>query len=175
MKQHAGRISVDKLARAIAKVHAMSMEQKVELVNEIKQEQPNMLASCLVQQRFGASMESLDVLLNILLVCFQAMRESGHIWPLITEDEQERQLSRLVGSVLFSENLTDPTLADAARSDYVANHPEAPLFAFVVNEMRQWLLQQARYGAETESDKYFMMAAVNFVNCIAHAPCTERA
>lgn len=172
MKKHASRISVDKLARVIAKVRAMSMEQKVELVNKIKEEQPNMLASCLVQQRLGASMESVDVLLNILLVCFQAMKESGHIWPLITEDEQERQLSRLVGSVLFSENLSDPNLADAARSDYVANHPEAPLLAFVVNEMRHWLLELA--GAEAESDKYVMMAAVNFVNCIAHTRCPER-
>lgn len=162
-------ISTEQLATAINKVRSMSLSQKASLIDEIFQQQPNLLASCLVQQRFGVSEHKVEFLLNILLVCFQAMKESGHEWPLITEDEQERQLVRHTGAVKFSEDLVDPTLADAARSQYVANHPEAPLLSFVVNEINVWLGELAAQRAEAESDTFIMMAAVNFVNCIASA------
>lgn len=163
------RISTEQLATAIKKVRSMSLSQKVSLIDEIFQQQPNLLASCLVQQRLGASEHKLEFLLNILLVCFQAMKESGHDWPLITEDEQERQLARYTGAVRFSEDLADPTAADAARAQYVASHAEAPLLSFVVNEINAWLRDLAAQRAEAESDTLIMMAAVNFVNCIASA------
>ena len=66
----------------------MSLAEKIALTDEIFQQQPNLLASCLVQQRLGASEPKLEFLLNILLVCFQAMKESGYTWSLITEEEQ---------------------------------------------------------------------------------------
>ena len=169
------RISVERLAAAIKKVHSMSPAEKITLADEVFEKQPNLLASCLVQQRLGVAADAVEFLLNILLVCFQAMKESGHAWPLISEDEQERQLARLSGAVKFSEDLADPTLADAARAHYVTNHPEAPLLAFVLAEFNVWLQELTRRGAESESDKFVMMAAVNIVNCIAHARGPERA
>lgn len=162
-------ISTEQLATAIKKVRSMSLSQKTSLIDEIFQQQPNLLASCLVQQRLGASEHKTEFLLNILLVCFQAMKESGHDWPLITEDEQEHQLARHIGAVKFSEDLVDPAPADAARAQYVASHPEAPLLSFVVNEINVWLRELAAQRAEAESDTLIMMAAVNFVNCIASA------
>lgn len=125
----------------------MSMEQKVEFVNERKEEQPSMLASCPVQQRFGFRWKAW-VFYYTSAGVLSSDEGVGEIWALITEDEQERQLVRLVGSVLFSENLTDPNLADAARADYVEHHPEAPLLVFVINEMTQWLRELTRHGTE---------------------------
>ena len=89
------RISVQQLYSAINKVRSMSLAEKSALTDEIYQQQPNLLASCLVQQRLGVSERAVEFLLNILLVSFQAMKESGHHWPLISEEEQERQLMRL--------------------------------------------------------------------------------
>jgi hypothetical protein len=103
-----GRISIAHLAAAINKVRAMDMAQRVSLAEEISAAEPHMLASCLVQTRLGLDASAVDILLNILLVCYQAMKESGLQWPLISEDEQERQLRRLTGAVLFSEKMTDP-------------------------------------------------------------------
>jgi hypothetical protein len=165
----AGRISVRHVATAVKKVRQMSLERKVQLTDEIFEQQPNLLASCVVQQKLGASMESVEFLLNILLVCFQAMRESGYTWPTISEQDQERELSRLTGSVQFSEELSDPSSAHTAREQYVSLHREAPLFAFVVNEFQGWLQDLASRGVESESDKFVMMAGVNLVNCIAAA------
>lgn len=51
----------------------------------------------------------------------------------------------------------------------MASHAEAPLLSFVVNEINAWLRDLAAQRAEAESDTLIMMAAVNFVNCIASA------
>jgi len=169
------RISVEQVAAAIRKVQSMSQVEKIALTDEVFQKQPNLLASCLVQSRLGVAMESVEWLLNILFVCFQAMKESGGHWPLISEDEQERQLARLPGTVTFSEDIADPVLADAARAQYVTHHREAPLLAFVMHETHLWLQELARRGIESESDKYVMSAAVNMVNCIAAVGRQERA
>jgi hypothetical protein len=149
--------------------------QKLALADEVYRKQPNLLASCLVQPRLGVAMESVELLLNILFVCFQAMKEAGGSWPVISEDEQERQMARLTGAVKFSEDFTDASLANAAREQYVADHPEAPLLAFVIQEVRGWLQDLTRQRTESESDKYVMTAAVNLVNCIAAVVRPERA
>jgi hypothetical protein len=167
-------ISIEQVATAARKVHAMSMAEKVALTEEIHARQPNLLASCLVQPRLGVAIEKVEFLLNILLVCFQAMKEAGGIWPLITEDEQGRHLSRHIGAVRFSEELADPALADAARDQYLAGHSEAPLLAFVIGECNAWLADLARRNVESESDKFVMMPAVKLVNCIAAAERKER-
>lgn len=49
---------------------------------------------------------------------------------------------------------------------YLAGHPEKDLLAFVNDETSQWL----QSVEPEESDKYVVMAAMNFVNCIAHVP-----
>lgn len=165
----ASRISVEQLATAISKVRSMGPAEKRALTQEIFSNQPNLLASCIVQQGFGAAEHAVEFLLNILLVCFQAMKESGHDWPLIREEEQERQLARQRDTIALFYDLTEPALANAARAQYVMNHPEAPLLAYVLRESTLWLMEFARRGTETESDKFVMMAAINIVNCIAHA------
>ena len=147
----------------------MSEAQKIALADEVFEKQPNLLASCLVQTQLGVAMENVEFLLHILFVCFQAMKEAGGPWPLISEDEQERQLTRLPTIIKFSEDLADPGLADAARKQYIANHPEAPLLAFVVKELSDWLHDLAHQRLQLEADKYVMSAAINMVNCIAAA------
>lgn len=68
-----------------------------------------------------------------------------------------------MGSLRFSYNINDSTLAGAAIKQYLANHPEPPLLAYVLLECALWL--QDRRGVESESDKFvMMMAAVNMVN-----------
>jgi hypothetical protein len=110
------RISLDHLAAAVKKVEAMTLAEKSALIDEVHQEQPNLLASCLVQPRLGVTLEKLEFLLHVLMVCFQAMKESTRHWPVISEDLQEQQLERLVGSILFSEDIAHPLIANQARA-----------------------------------------------------------
>jgi hypothetical protein len=147
----------------------MDMPQKTAIVDEIYLKQPNLLASCVVQRRLGADDQTVEFLLNMLLTCYVAMQESGFEWPLISETEQERELERTVGAILFSEEITDPAAANAARAQYLSTHPEQPLLALVTSECNAWLQDLAQRKAEKKSDKYVMMASVNLVNCIAHS------
>ncbi len=159
------RISLKALAQAVTTVRAMDIEQKQQLADEIFRVQPHLLASVVVQKRMGVSLEKMDFLFGLLFICFQAMKESGLTWPLITEDEQDRQLGRYVGSVKFGEDLGN-SLRDQATRQYIENHPEKGLLAYVEVETANWL---QRIVPE-ETDKYVMLAAANLVNCIAFVP-----
>ncbi len=159
------RISIPAVANAVRKVRAMDIKQKEKLVDAVFLEQPNMLAAVLVLPRFGVSMAKLDFLIDLLLICFQSMKESGQAWPVISEDEQERQMQRCVATAKFSEDLS-PTLQDQAVRQYIDDHPEKALLAYVQTEVVQWM---ARIVPE-ESDKFVMLAATTLVNCIAYAP-----
>ena len=166
------RITVDDLAAAIRKVRAMSVKEKEAFAEEIHLHQPHLLASCLVQSRLGVEQAAVEFLLNILLVCYQSMKESGLQWSEVTEDEQERQMQRLIGAVQFSEHAAG-SVADGARDQYASQHPEQPLLAFVLSETDQWLGAISERNAEAESDKFVMMASMNLVNCIAGAPVSS--
>jgi hypothetical protein len=163
------RITVDNLAAAIRKVRAMSAKEKEVLADEIYLHQPHLLASCLVQSRLGVDQAAVEFLLNILLVCYQSMKESGLQWSVITEDEQERQMQKWIGAVQFSEHAVG-SVTDGAQEQYASHHPEQPLLAFVVSETNRWLCEISGRNAEAESDKFVMMASINLVNCIADTP-----
>lgn len=107
----------------------------------------------------------MDFLLGLVLVAFQAMKESGLAWPLITEDEQERRMARLSGAVRFQAELPEERRAEAMMA-YVRSHPEQELLTFVYSETTRWLQRVV----PEESDKYVMLAALTFVDCIAYVP-----
>jgi hypothetical protein len=159
------RISNGDMAQTITRVLGMSAKQKEVLADEIFQVQPNLLGSVLVQSRLGVPLEKIEFLLDILLVSFQAMKESGLTWPLITEDDLDRQSQRLVANVKFGDDLGD-NLRNESMRQYIERHPEKELLAYVQVETMNWL---QRISPE-EADKYVMLAAWNIVNCIAFVP-----
>jgi hypothetical protein len=164
------RITTENVAAAIRKVSSMSLPQKGELAEEIHRDQPHLMASCLVQPKLGTHINDVEFLLNILLVCYQAIKESGLRWPKITEDEQQRQMHRWIGAVDFSEHALSNSASDSARQQYADQHAEQPLLASVMNETNQWLRARVQRNGAGESDKFVMMASMNLVNCIASAP-----
>ena len=83
----------------------MDITQKERLADELFEAQPHVFASFLVQQQLGVALGKMDFLLEILLICLQAMKESGLIWPRITEDEQDRQMGRLAATIQFGGDL----------------------------------------------------------------------
>ena len=107
----------------------------------------------------------MEFLLELLFVCFLAMKEAGVAWPMITEDEQDRQLARYIDTVKFGEDLTAP-LRELAMQKYIEGHPEQQLLAYVTVETANWL---QRIVPE-ETDTHVMMSAMNLVNCIAFVP-----
>ena len=156
------RISMPALGNAIQKVRAMNTQDKERLADEVFLKQPNMLGSVLALSQMGVSFEKIGLVLDILFTCFQAMKESGLNWPVITEEDQDKQLGRYVGIVKFSEDLS-AGLANISMKQYIESHPEQLLFAFVTGELNDWI-ERSRFE---KNDKYVMLSATNLVNCIA--------
>ena len=91
----------------------MRPSEQPALADEIFQQQQNMLTSCLVKQELGVVNGGLEHTTDMPLVCFQSMKESGFEWPVISEDEQERQLNRMMATMQLSKNLAKPGLPDS--------------------------------------------------------------
>jgi hypothetical protein len=153
------------MVQAITKVQAMDGKQKEQLADEVFRVQPNLLGSFLVQTRLGVSLEKMEFLLDILLVSFQAMKESGLDWPLITVDALDRQSQRFAAIAKFGDDLSEG-LRNKSMLQYVKDHPEKELLAYMQMETMKWL----KRIVPEETDKYVMLAAWNIVNCIAFVP-----
>jgi hypothetical protein len=161
-------ISSRLLVDAVLRVERMSFKDRERLADEIHARQPNLFFSVLVLQRYAATFEQMEVVLNLLLVFYEAMRASGRAWPVISEDVQERCLQRISGRVRFIEGLTPQQQAQAT-TDAIADHPEQQMLAYVFGKFREHGL----LGIETETQKMLMLAALNLVECIAQtAPKT---
>jgi hypothetical protein len=161
-------ISSRLLVDAVLSVERMTFKQRERLAEEIHARQPNLFFSVLVLQRYGATLEQMEVVLNLLLVFYQAMKTRAKAWPVISEDVQERCLQRISGRVRFIEGLTQQQQAQATL-DAIAQHPEQQLLAYVFGKFKEHGL----LGIETETEKMLMLAALDLVECIAEtAPRT---
>ena len=164
------------LADAVLRVEDMSFEERDRLADEVYSRQPNLFASVIVLHRYGATHVQMDVVLNILLVFHEAMRISSSSsrngsnnagsgasqWPVISEDVQERCLTRISARVRFIEGLS-PALQHQAITDAIADHPEQLLLAYVFGKFGESDLLDVK----TEAEKMLMLAALNLVECIA--------
>lgn len=159
-----GVITQAVMVQAAIDVNGMSQPQKVALADEIFAQQPNMLASILALPRMGAGMEELEVLLHILFVTFQAMKRSGHVWPIVSEDAQDRSMQRLTARARFNEGLPGD-LANQIVQQVCDEHPERYLLAFVYGYLGDHDLLRVR----TDVEKFLLLAALNLVECLAFA------
>ncbi len=150
------------LVRAMRDVNAMNPAQKVALADDIFLQQPNLLASILVLANMGASTLQLEVPLHILLVAHQAMKHSGHIWPMVQEEVQELCMQRLTARMRFNEGLP-AQIADRLVKQFCDGHCERNLLAFVYGYLGDHDLLRVR----TDAEKYLLLAALNLVECIA--------
>jgi hypothetical protein len=157
-------ISSSNLVDAVGRIESMTFRQREQLAEEVHAQQPNLFFSVLALQRHGASLEQLEVVLNLLLVFHEAMKGSGKRWPVISEVMQERCLARVSGRVRLIEGLT-PQQQGQATSDAVGKHPEKQLLAYVFLKFKDSDL----LGIETEAEKMLMLVALNLVECIAEA------
>lgn len=163
-----GRLTQWVVIEADVAVRRMSHDQKVRLADEIHAQQPNMLASILVLPQMGVDMAQLEVALHVLFVTFQAMKLSGHQWPLVTEDIQDGCLQRLTASARFTEGLPQE-LATKVIEQFHTEHAERYLLAFVY----AWLGDNDLMAVRTEAEKYLMLSALNLVECVAFVGAVE--
>jgi hypothetical protein len=163
-KANAPSVTAAHLAAAIKAVAAMSIKEKEQICGTLYATQPNLLTSVLAQASLGASMETVDVLLNILIVLHLAIEKSGQLLATVSEAEQEHQLQRFTAIVRFTEGLDERSFAQSIQQT-MAYKREKILLTYVLDTIqRAGLFDRSR-----ENAKYPMLAAINLVNCIATA------
>jgi hypothetical protein len=155
-------ISRDLLFDAVRRVEHMPFAGREQLAFEVHAAQPNLFFSVLVLKQYQATLEQIEIVLNILLIFFAAMKLSGKTWGVVSDDIQERCLERVTGRVRFIEGLTEQQQTDAT-VDAVTSHPEKLLLAYVFGKFQEHGL----LGIKTETEKMMMLAALNLVECIA--------
>ena len=157
-------ISVAHLAAAIRSAAEMGIGEKESVCDRVYATQPNLLGSVLVLRTFGVGMHTVGILLDILIVLQLAIEESGQVLATVTEDDQERELSRFTASVRFSAGLPEDVVAQSIKQT-TAYRREPFLLAHVID-----VLQRGGIAAsQDEASKYPFLAAMNLVNCIATA------
>jgi hypothetical protein len=162
-------ITIPILAGAIQRVEALGFQERIDLADRIHAEQPTLLYSVLVRQRFGATMVQVEVLIELLLVAFTAMKAVGGKWPVISEELQERCLARIGGRARFIEGLAAPQV-EAAIYDAAVNHPQALLLAHALDVMRR----QGWLGIVDDTQKHLVLCGLNLVECIAEAAALRK-
>lgn len=158
------KIDQKSLSSAIKEFDAMTNKQKESIADELFAQQPNLLASVIVQSRLGNQMHHVDVLLKILIVLHLALKIAKVKIELISEEIQAIELNRLVTDIKFTEGLS-PSLSSKKLEQYVDNHKEKYALAFVFNE----LVTSGIADSEVECTKYLMLAGLNIVSCISVA------
>jgi hypothetical protein len=168
-KANAPSVTEAHLAAAIKAAAALSIKEKELICDTLHATQPNLLISVLAQASLGASMETVDVLLNILIVLYLAVEKSGQVLATVSEAEQEHQLQRFAAIVRFTEGLDKRSFAQSIQQT-IACKREKILLAYVVDT-----IQRAGFiDRSNENAKYPKMAAINLVNCIATAKRISR-
>lgn len=158
------KIDQKSLSSAIKEFDAMTNKQKESIADELFAQQPNLLASVIVQSRLGNQMHHVDVLLKILIVLHLALKIAKVKIEPISEEIQGIELNRLVTNIKFTEGLS-PSLSSKKLKQYVDNHKEKYALAFVFNE----LVTSGIADSEVECTKYLMLAGLNIVSCISVA------
>lgn len=74
-------ISSPHLVRAVLRVQRMDLQARVRLADEVHVQQPHLLYSVVVLHKLGASLQQVEVVLELLLVFHEAMKASGKAWP----------------------------------------------------------------------------------------------
>lgn len=156
-------ISQQVLVEAVRYVDHMSFKERERLADEIYLKQPHLLASVLVLHQFGIALAQMEVVINLLMVCYEVMKHSGKTWPLITEDDQDLCMTRLLARMQFTEGLTEQQQAQVT-ADAVADHPEQQLLAYAYGTLQDkgWL------RIESEAHKMLVLCALNLVECVAY-------
>jgi hypothetical protein len=129
------------LVDAVLCVERMAFKERERLAEEIHDRQPNLFFSVLALRLHGATLEQIEMVLNLLLVFYEAMKTSGKAWPVISEVSSKRKPFRTLSRTIPSSS---------------CSHTSSVSFG-----------EHGLLGIESETEKMLMLAALNLVECIA--------
>ena len=157
-------IEKEHLGHAVIAVGRMDLKQKELLADAIHRSQPTLLYAVLAQQRLGVSLVQLEVLINILLVFYQAMVESGRSWRQADEALEDRCLKRVTARIKFTEGLKSGQVKQSI-DEAIKEAKEPWLLAYVFGSLRE----HGMSGIQDDGEGQVLITALLLVECIAEA------
>ena len=157
------------LAATLSLLESTDHIKRARETDKVQNQQPHLFEMVLIQKELGASLETMDCLLEILLVSHQAIKSTGNRIRSISDNQMIEALNRFVKEIGFASGLTADLLKQSIQQ-YRKNHCEPVLF--------RWALQRMTEAGVTDfaSDQQSsVLAACTIVNCIAAASSSEEA
>lgn len=140
----------------------MELQERSDLLDTIFGQQPNLVRSVLVLKEFGAASVQLEIALHGLMIASLAMNESGHRWPVVTEEDQATGLERITRHMKMHRSAPNDEARDEIEQ-YVRTHRERPLLAFLFKHLQD----NGMLDVRTEAEKYVVLVTLNIGECIA--------
>jgi hypothetical protein len=158
------RVLRDHIVAAERKLARFKHAQKQAVVAKIFREQPHLLSFIASLSQRGPSREGITFLYHVLVVCYQAMQESGGSWGVVSEAEQEQLLTLMIAELDEAEpdGDSDEDLDHTAESQ---RHPERFLRRYV----RELTTKFIAARASDEDRRSLAIAATALVEGIATA------
>lgn len=153
-------ITQEALTTTLAQLEASSQPEKVLLADLVKDKQPHLFDMILMQKDMGATLETMDVLVEILLVSQLATEATGASVNCVTDEQMITALNRFVSEIGFAADLT-PELLKNSIQQYRENHREPLLFRWALQQMTEAGLTD--FASEQQSA---LLAGCTLVNCI---------
>lgn len=158
------RITVESLMSAVQVIREMDRKDKEAICDEIFRDQPNLLASVLALTKMAISPAHVEIVLEALMVMHLALKESDERIQTITEEDQERELQRLMASLKFPEGMTPELTAESIKQ--YGGYQKEPWFLTYVIALLQ---DNGVFMSTNENSKYLVLSALNLVACVAKA------
>lgn len=154
---------VDEAALDQTLQHIAQLDQAVKSIemDSVAQAQPDLFDMVLMQKSLGATLETMDCLLEILHVCCRTAKYCGVTIKPVSNETMIAELNRFVQEVGFASNLPATALADSV-TQYRDNHPESVLFRWVLQKLAEAGLTD--FASEQRSA---VLAGCTIVNCIS--------
>ncbi len=153
-------ITQEALTTTLAQLESSSQPERAQLADLVKDKQPHLFDMILMQKDMGATLETMDVLMEILLVSQLATEATGACVNRVTDEQMITALNRFVSEIGFASDLTPALLKDSIQQ-YRENHREPLLFRWALQQMTEAGLTD--FGSEQQSA---LLAGCTLVNCI---------
>jgi hypothetical protein len=151
------------LENTVKQLERVSITEKAQLVDSTRDKQPHLFDMILMQKDMGATLETMDVLMEILLVSQHAAESNDHTVHCISDEQMITALNRFVKEIGFAAGLT-PKLLQESIQQYRSNHSEPVLFRWALQQMTEAGLTD--FASEQQSA---LLAGCTIVNCIGES------
>lgn len=101
--------------------------------------------------------------IKVLLVIYQAMKDSLLKWPVITESDLQHQLQRWIETLKKMDGAGNSQRKYQTQI-YIDAHSEKIVMAYVMEQINMWQKNQK----QLESDRFVIMNLQTLVNVVAY-------